>query len=113
MLSMKYYFIYHNTSTIILLTLCNLNYNTIDVIHVLICTKKDKFKNSKLENTLCLSFIIISNVQFKYHELRYTLVKAMEVTHRSDINFHLNYSALIKCQDNFRFKVKSDNTFAL
>ena len=34
--------------------------------------QKDKFKNSKLMKTLCLSFNTISPVQFIYHELRYT-----------------------------------------
>ena len=42
-----------------------------DVIHMLIWAKKDKFKNSKLVNTSCLSFNTISPVQFIYHELRY------------------------------------------
>ena len=39
---------------------------------ILICAKKNKFKNSKLENTLCISFNTVSPVQFIYHELRYT-----------------------------------------
>ena len=37
----------------------------------------------------------------------------MEVAHPTDVNFHLDYSAVRKCQDNFRFKVRNDNTFAL
>ena len=37
----------------------------------------------------------------------------MEVAHHSDINFHLSYSDLIKCQENFRFEVRSNDTFAL
>ena len=37
----------------------------------------------------------------------------IDVTHPSDMNFHLNYSAVMKCQNNFKFKVRNYNTFAL
>ena len=112
MLSEKYYFIYHNTSTIILLALYTLIAGQWKLFTCLSLQKRQNLK-LKLVNTLCLSFNTISPVQFIYHELRYTYVKAMEVTHHSDIHFHLSYSALLKCQDNFRFKIKSNNTFAL
>ena len=37
----------------------------------------------------------------------------IDITHPTDMNFHLNYSAVMKCQNNFRFKVTNYNTFAL
>ena len=49
-------FIHHNTSQNYFIYFIYLNCSTMDVIHVLICAKKDRFKNSKLENTLCISF---------------------------------------------------------
>ena len=36
-----------------------------------------------------------------------------DVTHPTDMNFHLNYSAVINCQNKFKFKVTNYNTFAL
>ena len=63
---------------------------------------------------MCISFRSskVSSVQPKYHESRYTEVKAIDVTHSTDINFDHNDSAVMKCQDIFKFKVTNYNTFA-
>ena len=37
----------------------------------------------------------------------------MEISNPTDINDPLSYSALMKCQNNFRFKVRNDHTSAL
>ena len=42
------------------------------ILQVLICSKKVKIKNSKLENILCISFNRVSPAPLKYHKLRYT-----------------------------------------
>ena len=36
----------------------------------------------------------------------------MDVTNRTDMNFDPNYLAVIKSQENFKFKVTNYNTFA-
>ena len=61
---------------------------------------------------MCISFNKVSPVEFIYHESRYTYVKAIDVTHPTDINFDRNYSAVMECQDNFKFNVTNYNTFA-
>ena len=58
---------------------------------------------------MCISFNKVSPVQLIYHESRY---KAMDVTHPTDMNFDPNYSAVMKCQDNFKFTVTNYNTIA-
>ena len=62
---------------------------------------------------MCISLNKVSPLQLKYHESRYTDVKGIDVAHPTDMNFHLSYSAVIKCQDNFKFNVTNYNTFAL
>ena len=58
--------------------------------------KKYKLKNSELENTQCISLNRVCSVQLIYNELGYSCVKVMEVAHRTDIKFHLTYSAVMK-----------------
>ena len=62
---------------------------------------------------MCISFHNVCPVQLIYHESRYTYVKAIDITYPTDKNFYLNYSAVIKCQGSFKFKVTNYNTFAL
>ena len=60
---------------------------------------------------MCISFNKVSPVQLIYHESRYTEVKAIDVTHPTDMNCDPTYSAVMKCQDHFKFKVTNYNTF--
>ena len=53
---------------------------------------------------MCISFNKVSSVQLIYHESRYTYVKAIDMTHPTDMNIQLNYSAVMKCQNNFKFR---------
>ena len=61
---------------------------------------------------MCISFNKVSPVEFIYQESRYTYVMAIDVTHPTDMNFDRNYSAVMECQDNFKFNVTNYNTFA-
>ena len=61
---------------------------------------------------MCISFNKVSPVQLIYHESRYTWVKRIDVNHPTDMNCDPNYSAVIKSQENFKFKVTNYNTFA-
>ena len=81
---------------------------------MLICAKKT---NLKTQNLIihCVSHLI-QLVQYNIiyvPRIKVHLSQGDGSSHASDINFQLNYSAHIKCQGNFRFKVRSDNTFAL
>ena len=59
---------------------------------------------------MCITFNKVGPVQLIYHD---NLVTVIDVTHTTDMNFHLNYSAVMKYQNNFKFKVTNYNTFAL
>ena len=61
---------------------------------------------------MCISFNKVSSVQLIYYESRYTEVKAIDVTHPTDMNSDPNDSDVMKYQDNFKFKVTNYNTFA-
>ena len=57
---------------------------------------------------MCISFNKVSPLQLIYHE-----VKAIDVTHPTDMNFYLSNSAVVKCQDNVKFKVTNYNIISL
>ena len=44
---------------------------------------------------MCITFNKVSPVQLIYHESRFTDVKAIDFTHPTDMNIHLNYSAVM------------------
>ena len=60
----------------------------------------------------CVSHLI-KLVLHKKNTTNQDTLKAIDVTHPTDMNFHLNFLAVMKCQDNFKFKVTNYNTFAL
>ena len=116
MLSVKHYLISPQQAYNILLALYCLNCSTFTSPKCQCMQRRQnsKFKTSKfIMCIMCISFNKVSPVQIIYHETRYTLVKAIDVAHPTDMNFHLNYSAVMKCEDNFEFKVTNYNTLAL
>ena len=112
MLSLKYYIVSLQQAYNIFLALYCLNSSTFNIPQVPMCTKKTKYTIQNLKFIMCTSFNKVSPVQLIYHESRYTQVKTIYVTHPTDMNFHLNYLVVMKCQDNFKFKVTNYNTFA-
>ena len=112
MLSVKYYIISPQQAYNIFLALYCLNCSTFNVSQVPMCVKKTQLKIKNLKFIMCFSFNKVSPVQLIYHESRYTKVKTIDVTYMypADMNFDPNYSAVMKCQDNFKFKITNYNT---
>ena len=75
------------------------------------CAKKTKIKIQNL--TIHCATHLIQLVLYNLYSINQDALKAMKVSHPTNINLLVNYSAVLKCQANFRFKVKNDNTVAL